>query len=340
MELFYYNQLGKPEQKAYMHMKEGICNLEWEFDVTRLDGVQLSDIFYRLRLDCPEIFYVSGFKYSFYPESNMVHMKPDYLFDKNKIKDHKAALKSRIDKLCRKAENMSDWDKEVYIHDFICENVKYDKLKKQYSHEILGPLGQGVGVCEGIAKSVKILCDNLSIPCIVVISENNPEKGIKYRHGWNLVKINGKWFHLDATFDNTLSKNVLRYDYFNLCDKSIYRDHESSIYMIPESVEKEFSYCRVKKLSFSKLSDVENRCKQAAKKGKCFTFCWHGGFFTREVCKEILNIIEKAAKEKSRHSLVSINFQQAVVSVDFSEKVSLDTVVMENAYEEENEELE
>ena len=35
------------------------------------------------------------------------------------------------------------------------KHVRYDKLKKSYSHEIIGPLGQGVGVCEGIAKSVK-----------------------------------------------------------------------------------------------------------------------------------------------------------------------------------------
>ena len=34
--------------------------------------------------------------------------------------------------------------------------MKYDKLKKEYSHEIIGALGNGVAVCEGIAKAVKI----------------------------------------------------------------------------------------------------------------------------------------------------------------------------------------
>ena len=52
-------------------------------------------------------------------------------------------------------------EKEKYVHDFICDNVRYDKLKKAYSHEIIGPLGQGVGVCEGIAKAVKVLLDVL-----------------------------------------------------------------------------------------------------------------------------------------------------------------------------------
>lgn len=57
------------------------------------------------------------------------------------------------------------------------------------------------------------------------------EKGIKYRHTWNIVRINGQYYHLDATFDNTLGKNEddsvsIRYDYFNLDDKNIFRDHE------------------------------------------------------------------------------------------------------------------
>ena len=45
----------------------------------------------------------------------------------------------------------------------------FDKLKKPYSHEIIGPLGHGVGVCEGIAKSVKVLCDVLGIWCMIAV---------------------------------------------------------------------------------------------------------------------------------------------------------------------------
>ena len=57
-------------------------------------------------------------------------------------------------------------------------DIRYDKLKKSYSHEIIGPLGQGVGVCEGIAKAVKVLLDALGVWCVIAICGNNPEKGI------------------------------------------------------------------------------------------------------------------------------------------------------------------
>ena len=157
-------------------------------------------------------------------------------------------MTDRVEKIAREAKTFSQWDKEKYIHDFLCESIHYDKLKKPYSHEIIGPLGHGVGVCEGIAKSVKVLCDALGIWCMIAVCGNNPEKGIKYRHTWNIVKIDGQYYHLDVTFDNTLGnyekkenqkpenktprntsgKNKagkaeqmdFRYDYFNLDDKN------------------------------------------------------------------------------------------------------------------------
>lgn len=95
---------------------------------------------------------MSGFKMRWYKDSGNIIILPEYLFEKGKIKEHQKALTARIEKLVRPAKSLSEWEKEKYVHDFICENVRYDKLKKAYSHEIIGPLGQGVGVCEGIGQ--------------------------------------------------------------------------------------------------------------------------------------------------------------------------------------------
>ena len=239
-ESYYYNQLNKAQQAAYHAMKNGLQALASSFQVPLLEGRELSDIYFMLRLDCPEIFYTVKFKYRYYPDSGNAEILPEYLFDKNKIRAHQKAMKSRVEKLARPALKFSETEKEQYIHDFICQNVRYDKLKKPYSHEIIGPLGQSVGVCEGIAKSVKILCDALGIWCIVALSEANPEKGIKYRHAWNVVRIGGKYYHLDATFDNTLGGGErLRYDYFNLSDKQIFRDHERLVWKNPSCEDSE-----------------------------------------------------------------------------------------------------
>ena len=335
MEPYYYMQMSKVEQAVYHAMKTGFSEMAASFLVPRVEMKDLSEIFLRMRLDCPEIFYAVSFRCRSYRDSNNLEIIPEYLFEKSKVKDHQKAMKARVEKLVRPAVKMTEKEKEQYIHDFICQNVHYDKLKKPYSHEIIGPLGQGVGVCEGIAKTVKILCDNLGIWCMIAISEANPEKKIKYRHAWNIIRIDGKYYHLDATFDNSLGKNAseIRYDYFNLDDSRIYRDHEPVIWKVPKCEDGEHFYYKEKKISFTKVEEVKKRALQAAKKGKTFIFHWRGGYLTKDTLKELLDALAEAAAEKGKYLRVSLNWPQAVLSADFSEVIQEQTVVMEEANE-------
>ena len=334
MEPYYYNHMNKQQQAVYHAMKTGIQSLAPSFPCPRMEGKELTDVFLKLRLDCPEIFFVSGFHFRYYPDSANVELSPEYLFDKNKIKDHQKAMKARVEKLVRPAVTMAELEKEQYVHDFICQNVRYDKLKKSYSHEILGPLGQGVGVCEGIAKTVKILCDQLGIWCIVVISEANPEKNIKYRHAWNIVKIGGAYYHLDATFDNTLSHmGPVQYDYFNLDDGKVFRDHEPVIWKVPACTVSDGFYYRVKKLSFTKMEEVEKRALQAAKKGKELIFHWRGGALNRETAAQMLKAFKEAGEKKGKYPRAAINWPQAVLLVEYLSELPAEELVTEEANE-------
>lgn len=152
VEPYYYSKMNKVQQTAYHAIRQGLLEISDSIQIPGMEAEELYNVFFRLRLDHPEIFWATGYKYKYYPDSPNFIFIPEYLFDKNKIKEHQKALKSRVEKLARPVKDKSEWEKEKYVHDFICENVHYDKLKKSYSHEIIGPLGQGVGVCEGIAK--------------------------------------------------------------------------------------------------------------------------------------------------------------------------------------------
>ena len=143
MEAYYYSKMDKTKQAAYHAMLQGLLALEDAIPMPRLEAEDLYQVFFLLRLDHPEIFWATGYKYRYYPESANLVFLPEYLFGKGKIREHQKAMKARVEKLARAAQNLSEWEKEKYIHDFICENVHYDKLKKPYSHEIIGPLGCG-----------------------------------------------------------------------------------------------------------------------------------------------------------------------------------------------------
>ena len=337
MEPYYYNRMNKIQQSAYHAILQGLLAIADSIQIPRLEAEELYHVFFLLRLDHPEIFWAPGYKYRYYQDSPNLIFIPEYLFEKGKIKEHQKAMKARVDKLVRPAKSLPEWEREKYVHDFICGNVCYDKLKKPYSHEIIGPLGQGVGVCEGIAKSVKILCDALGIWCVIVVCGNNPEKGIKYRHTWNIVKIGGKYYHLDATFDNSLGKEEPRYDYFNLDDKSIFRDHEPLLFPAPACTDGDHFYYKEKKLSFTKKEEVYKRALQTAKKGKTFTFHWRGGYLTRAVLEELLDLIQKAGEERQKSARISLNWPQAVLRFDFAEHLGTPEVVVEEANEGERE---
>ena len=145
MEPFYYQHLIKSEQAVYHAIKTGVTALEDHFLVPYADPARISMIFFLVRLDCPEIFYAVTVKLSKWPQSDNLEILPEYLFDKKTIRQQQKAMSARVEKLARAVSTKTELEKELYIHDFICENIYYDKLKKPYSHEIIGPLGHGVG---------------------------------------------------------------------------------------------------------------------------------------------------------------------------------------------------
>ena len=322
---YYYRQMNKEEQGAYHAMREGFLSLSQQVIVPALPMKTLASIFFRLRLDEPWIFYVETFSCRHAQGADSMQLIPSYIYDRKKIPEHQKALKSRVARLVRQAAGLkSDQEKELFIHDFICEHVTYDKLKKSYSHEITGPLQQGVSVCEGIAKTVKVLCDELKIPCIIALCDSDPEHGYKYRHVWNVIKIQGKWYHMDATFDNSLGRyGMKRYDYFNLDDKWNFRDHRPVMHPVPACTDGASFYYKVNRLSLTKIEDVEKRLQTAIRKKQAhYIFHWRGGYLTKEVLLEIVKKAEEVASAKDKYLTMSFNWPQAVIAFHLYDSAS------------------
>ena len=126
---------------------------------------------------------------------------------------------------------------------------------------------------------------------------------------------------------------MTRYDYFNLSDTQFFRDHEPVIWKVPECTDGDHTYYREKKISFTKMEDVRKRTTQAVKKGKTLLFHWRGGYLTREILGEMLQIFEEEAAKKEKHAYLSLNWPQAVLQVSFKEQIPQQQVIMEEANE-------
>ena len=111
-------------------------------------------------------------------------------------------------------------EKIKIIHDFIIDNAEYDKLKYNNkndatykSNTAYGVLIQGYGTCNGYADAMAIFLDKLNI---INYKISNDE------HIWNLVYLDGKWYHLDLTWDDPISEtNINRDTYFLITTKTL-----------------------------------------------------------------------------------------------------------------------
>ena len=76
MEAYYYSKMDKTKQAAYHAMRAGLLALARSFQVPLLSGRELSDLYFMLRLDCPEIFWSVKFKYRYYQDSGNAEIIP------------------------------------------------------------------------------------------------------------------------------------------------------------------------------------------------------------------------------------------------------------------------
>ncbi len=103
-------------------------------------------------------------------------------------------LKSASDEINRTCS--TDFDKIKAAHDYVCLHMDYGKGGIQY--EYLGAFGIGYGVCEDYSYSYYLLSRCIGIECYWVLSL------IEGDHAYNIVKMNGSYYNLDCTWDDSL----------------------------------------------------------------------------------------------------------------------------------------
>lgn len=303
----YYGKLSGAEREIYRRAEAGLLAFEKEFSLPRTDGRRLCEIIEMLRLDVPMIFHLKSFKYLTSPGRETVTFKPEYSVRKAEYLRTAEILEKRLDRILAPATGLDFFEKERFIHDYIVKNVTYERLDRKYSHEISGVLCHGIGVCEGIAKTFKAMCDFLGVPCYVMIGIGVPpeERTGKKReaHAWNGVVTEKGATGVDATFDLSLSKASLidgsvRYDYFNVSDEVMLRDHSEVRYGAGGCPVSEFDrYLVTGDIAKKDLGGVSKIMKKAARPPYCVAFRTEG-YLDRE---ELVNEIKREAEGDKRY---------------------------------------
>lgn len=114
--------------------------------------------------------------------------------------------------------DMSDLHKARVLHDWIINKVTYDSDEKhaQKNHITSSVFMNNSTVCEGYARGYARLMNAAGMETYYMKGTDSID-GVT--HGWNLVNINGNYYHVDVCWDD--SANGARYTYFLLTDDEI-----------------------------------------------------------------------------------------------------------------------
>ena len=156
----------------------------------------------------PDLFFVSK-TFGYYEKNGLVDkFEPTYLYDEETSATMFQEMDAQADILLQAAVDcVSDTEKVMAIHDALILHTAYampiPTEQDDHAFNIYGALVLKRAVCQGYSLAILyLLRDKLGIPCGIVSSENA-------YHAWNVVQVNDKWYHMDATSDDPLIGSAL-----------------------------------------------------------------------------------------------------------------------------------
>lgn len=220
---FYRSMLSSQGKKAYDQIYSSIykgCDTVTMSVPVHYEDLQ--DIIYSISYDHPELFWAeSGFTYYYNGSGEVTSVTVDFNSTANGLSDHQRAFESAVSKVLTKANTFStDIEKVKYVHDYLT-NINNYVAGSPLNQSAYSALVLGNTVCAGYARAFQYCMQKLEIPTAFVVGYAGEA------HAWNLVKLDGEYYNMDVTWDDPIGNpaTTYYYNYFNLTDSEISRDH-------------------------------------------------------------------------------------------------------------------
>lgn len=237
---YYYNNLNADEQLAYRIIYSSFfAKPEEEFPdkivIPKLSNNELQEMYVALSYDNPE-FYFLGNKCSMTSIGSVNYFVPQYLMVRSDYDASWAKASAKINEILAgaPASTASDYDKELYIHDYLVQNCEYNESGSAMVYTMHGVLVDGSANCEGYSRTAQYLLRQLGIYNRLAIGVAEGGTGTADGHMWNVVKIDGEFYNLDITWDDYAVVGSVDYPdnspshvYFNISTKDIKSSHKA-----------------------------------------------------------------------------------------------------------------
>ena len=325
VDRYYYTQLSEEERKIYTIFYKGVTALEKEIFLpgVKLDQQMIHRIFRAITADNPHLYYFNQSCMNLGRTQFGDVLLPQYFCNKDQIDTYNGRVSECVSNIVYQLDlmNASEEEKLKRVHDYMAKNIVYDHEALQVSkvdrlvaaHSIIGFFAKQRAVCEGIAKAAKLLLNTVDMKCIYVMGKSSLEK--HGEHGWNIVKVNGRPYHIDFTWDVANSKNgIINYDYYNLPEAAILLDH-SDFTGVPQCTSWDDNYFVKENMFFDSMKELEAELMQRIKQGQrmfYFKMSKNAGYTMKEIVQSAASfaVAEVSQDETIWKSSSSLNEEQ------------------------------
>ena len=224
---YYYDRISERAQWCYNWLKDYYDNFsgepgEYKFDLTHLlPGGSSENEYYQffldfiigdsaLKADKPLYELIgrfSGGSWNPSGDNGQIVFKIDMMHLNLSTDDSKQQADARIQQLVDTFDGSDRYTKLYKMTHYLMYNSFYDPYLDQinlvgtedalasrgiyYNTSVYGYLLKNIAICDGYSDTVKVLCDELDIPCIIIGNK---------AHAWNLIQMeNGLWYAHDIT---------------------------------------------------------------------------------------------------------------------------------------------
>jgi|GEM_PF-1184091 len=216
----------KGYDEAFTMMYEAIDAGEESVDISGL-GIGAEDlvgIYGDILNSSPEFFYlensVSYMYHSSTPEKPVTKVKFRYKIEGDELAAAKTVYEQELYYIVSLFEDVpTDTEKALAVHDYIISSFTYDK--EQANFDVYSLFRDRRGVCQAYSLAYVAVLRELGMEAVMVTSD-------EMNHAWNLVKVDGNWYHTDLSFDDPAPDRPghVLHDNFLLSDESIALTHE------------------------------------------------------------------------------------------------------------------
>jgi transglutaminase/protease-like cytokinesis protein 3 len=197
-----------------------------------VSGTQLSEAQLRMALvaflnDNPQVFWIANvYSYGYSSDGSDTYVQLYSYVPQSQCNTMVQQLNNKISAIMKAMPSgLSELDRELYLFDYITKTNTYDNAavsdtSRWKSFNAYGALIEGNVVCEGYSRAMQLLSSYSNLQCLLVTGQ-----GSSVNHMWNIIRIDGNWYHLDITWSDNSS---VLYNYFNVTDAVITQNHTVS----------------------------------------------------------------------------------------------------------------